>query len=190
MDESNKLTVEEASVLQDRTVEQHKSRDWHSARAWRITSSRFGDIISSTSRRNIDKLCESLLHPPALCNPPVLHGRCYESLAAEKFEELTGLKVIKCGIFVNHHYPFLASSPDGLVGEDSCLEIKCPFSAKEMKIVQGKYFPFLTKTDNELVLKQNHKYFYQIQGQMGITGRKSCYFVVYTHKDILIQKIP
>lgn len=38
-------------------------------------------------------------------------------------------------------------------------------------------------------LKIDHNYFYQVQGQMHISKRKFCYFVVYTKNRIEIQTV-
>lgn len=41
-----------------------------------------------------------------------------------KYENETMNKVYSSGLWVNPQYPFLGCSPDGLVGEDTVLEIK------------------------------------------------------------------
>ncbi|XP_018575090.1 uncharacterized protein LOC108913925 [Anoplophora glabripennis] len=51
--------------------------------------------------------------------------------------------------------------------------------------------PCLYKDKDEVKLKKTHNYYYQVQGQLAITGRVICYFVIYTgdSNDLLIQKI-
>lgn len=39
------------------------------------------------------------------------------------------------------------------------------------------------------MLKPTHKYFSQVQFQMGVTGRKWCDFVIYTKEDIFVQRV-
>ena len=41
----------------------------------------------------------------------------------------------------------------------------------------------------QIKLKESHQYYAQVQGQMGVGGRPWCDFVVYTKKDISIQRI-
>ncbi len=54
----------------------------------------------------------------------------------------------------------------------------------------GKNFSFLHYTaDHKVSLKPNHNYMYQIQGQLAISKKKICYFVVYTFKDLFIEKV-
>ena len=38
-------------------------------------------------------------------------------------------------------------------------------------------------------LTKNHKYYYQVQGQLGITGTKWCDFVTYTFAGMCIERI-
>jgi hypothetical protein len=44
-------------------------------------------------------------------------------------------------------------------------------------------------SDEELILKKNHAYFYQIQGQLHITKRKVCYFVIWTPLGIYVEQV-
>ena len=44
-------------------------------------------------------------------------------------------------------------------------------------------------SDTQCRLKRDHAYYYQVQGQMGVTGAKWCYFIVYTSKGIYIERI-
>ena len=40
------------------------------------------------------------------------------------------------------------------------------------------------------VLKKCHPYYTQVQGQLALTGAEWCDFIVYTHKGLIIQRIP
>lgn len=49
---------------------------------------------------------------------------------------------------------------------------------------------FFCKLHNgKVTLQKNHKYYYQIQGALGITGRKWCDFVVWTPQGVSIERI-
>ena len=45
------------------------------------------------------------------------------------------------------------------------------------------------QTDNGIKLKDNHNYYYQVQGLLGITGLKWCDFCVWTGVDFFQQRI-
>lgn len=55
-------------------------------------------------------------------------------------------------------------------------------------IAQNK-IDFCKVEDNTLKLKQNHNCFYQVQGQLHITCRNYCYFVVWSPKGLLYENI-
>lgn len=42
-----------------------------------------------------------------------------------------GVNIISCGLFVDKKSKFLAASPDGWIGNNSIVEIKCPASIKD-----------------------------------------------------------
>lgn len=44
--------------------------------------------------------------------------------------------------------------------------------------------------DHKVHLKEDHPYYYQIQGTMGITSATECDFVVWTLKSMTVQTIP
>ncbi len=95
----------------------------------------------------------------------------------------------KCGLFVHPDFPFLGATPDGLFGDDSVIEVKCPYTGRNSKIVPGKMFPFLAQDGSAVVMKKSHKYYYQVMGQLAISKRKLCYFVVYTMIDFLVIEV-
>lgn len=81
--------------------------------------------------------------------------------------------------------PYLAASPDGLVGDDVVVEVKCPFKTKNTEIYPN-VLPFLSDTG----LKQTHAYYYQVQGQLFCANRTTAHFCVYTHRDFRVFVIP
>ena len=136
-------------------------------------------------------LANTILHPPKLKCEAVIYGRTQEENAAKKFSEITGLDVLPCGLFIDKNYSYLAASPDGLVGQDALLEVKCPYTQRESKISTAPHlFPMLENKDGQLTLKTNHDHYYQIQGQLNICKKKFCYYVIYTSVDIHVEKIP
>ena len=103
-----------------------------------------------------------------------------------------------CGFVVNSIFPWLGASPDFVIGESNLQasslglgEIKCPFSKRDNTIKEACQDPifFLTVADDKITLKQNHAYFYQIQGAMATLQLQWCDFVVYTSKDLFVERI-
>ena len=179
-----------AATIEKETKLQSKNVLWHKERQWRLTASKFGEICKATDKKDIEMLCETLLDPPKLATIAINHGKTYESVAIKKFEDETNQSVEKCGFFVNPDFPFLGASPDGRVNNETIIEVKCPYSGRNNSVIPGKMFPFLAHDENNVIhLKENHNYYYQIMGQLAITKCRYCFFIVYTTKELLVQKI-
>ena len=190
MDPRNNVTTEEAENIEQFTREQSGSYKWKEERHWRLTASRFGEICRATERRDMSSLAKSILNPPDLSRlPAVSYGKAQEANAIKKFMEVTKLEVTKCGLFVDIDHGFLAATPDGIIDEDTLLEVKSPYTGRKEHISPGKWFSHLEQRDGELKLKKLHPYMYQVQGQMAICKRKQCYFVTYTLVDLHYELI-
>jgi len=87
------------------------------------------------------------------------------------------------------------ASPDGLVECSCCgmgvLEVKCPFKYRyQSPVMAAKDTDFyLNEVGHELQLKKNHNYYFQVQGQLAISGRKFCDFVVWTLQGYSVERI-
>jgi len=160
------------------------SQAWKDHQKIRITSSLFGDVAKATERKDMTKLANSILNPKHFSTKATRHGQLYEKVAIEKYESCMNCNVTQSGLVVSADVPYLAASPDGMVGDNICLEIKCPFVARDRDITPATV-PFI----DSLGLKRNHNYYYQVQGQLFCTGRTECHFCVYTLKDFRVFSI-
>ena len=137
----------------------------------------------------MDSLCASLYENRIIRTEAISHGRIYERKALLEFEKKEKRKVERCGLFVDPAYPYLGASPDGLTDNGkSLVEVKCPFSARDSMICP-ETVPYLCKENNKISLRKNHNYFFQVQGQLCLTRKEKCYFVVFTRKDLFIEEI-
>jgi putative phage-type endonuclease len=94
-------------------------------------------------------------------------GNDFEDKAIEAYETKTGLLVIPTDTIQHPEFDYVSGTPDGLVGEDGLIEVKCPYNP-----VNHLYN---IKTNQQAY----EDYYYQIQGYMWITGRQWCDFVSY-----------
>ena len=76
------------------------------------------------------------------------------------------------------------------------VEVKCPYKyrgyAPTDACLNTDFFCELvtqSSGDQKVQLKRSHSYYCQVQGQMAITERAWCDFVVYTSKGIAIDRI-
>lgn len=88
---------------------------------------------------------------------------------------------------------YLAAIPDGLIGQNGLVEIKCPYSSRQLSPIEAIQTKKLTYMESgkleQFHLKKNHNYFFQVQGQLHVTKRDFCYFVVWTPKGFIYDKI-
>ena len=91
--------------------------------------------------------------------------------------------MIPCGLFIRSDY-YLAVTPDGLVGDNAIVEVKCPYTGKNSLIEPSPMSPCVEMRDTDLLLKKAHSYYDQVQGQLFITKRSTCIFIVYTKVDL------
>ena len=148
------------------------TEEWLKKRLGKITGSTIHKIMSlkenSSTRAKLlqDLTLERISGSPAknIVTGPMARGLELESEARNAYE-LKNQKVILTG-FINHpSIKEAGASPDGLVGEDGLIEIKC----------------LNIKNHNEIVNKQNlpKQYNLQIQFQLACTNRAWCDFVAY-----------
>ena len=97
--------------------------------------------------------------------------------------------VTRTGFHIDRSHNWIGASPDGLVYDPSSindpyglLEIKCPASAESTSFEDlcSKPHFFLKNVDGKFQLKRSHDYYYQVQGQLHVTCRTWCDFVVWT----------
>ncbi len=115
----------------------------------------------------------------------MLWGKENEKTAILKFSEMYGLAVSDCGIFLSAD-GLLGASPDGILDEAAIIEVKCPYSWRNFTDFAGaldKAGCFLEKVNGEYRLKETHDYYHQVQGQMHLSKRSVCYFVVYIPRN-------
>lgn len=170
------------------TVGQCLNERWKNERRNRLTASNCGRIYSLQLHTSNLSILKSLLYPTDLSkNENIRNGINLEPEAKRMYAFLNGVEVKECGLFVWLLNGILAASPDGLIGIDGLVEIKC-ITCKPNQ-VPGRSDRFLvrknSKDDNsELMLRKTHKYFYQILMQLYVTGRDYCdLFVYYKPKD-------
>lgn len=151
------------------------SEEWHAARLGKVTASRIADMMARTrngwgaSRGNYmaELICERLTGAPTerYTNAAMQWGTDTEPQARAAYEFVTGRTVTECG-FVDHpEIKMAGASPDGLVGEDGLIEIKCPNTATHIDTLLTEAIP--------------QKYRLQMLWQMACTGRKWCDFVSF-----------
>ena len=177
------ITADEVKQIEIKTRGQANNEKWHVHREGRLTASKFFQFVKGSGK---PILAHNSLYPTKFSSDATNHGIKYEPTAVENYvkDYKVAEKVEECGLFILESHPFIAGSPDRLLGEDGIIEIKCPYSTRDKEVHPDNQPYLVFSEDGELKLKETDKYYYQVQGQLLVTGRAFCDFVVYTFKDL------
>ena len=152
-----------------------RTYDWFADRLGKVTASRIGDLMAktksgySTSRENykVEKILEILTgqQGDTFTNAAMQWGTDQEPNAKAAYEFEQGVTIEDVGFISHPTIEKAGASPDGLIGDDGLIEVKCPNSATHLKtLLNGSI---------------ERKYILQMQWQMACTGRQWCDFVSY-----------
>ncbi|KYN27414.1 hypothetical protein ALC57_03197 [Trachymyrmex cornetzi] len=176
-----------------KTREQCDSELWLSLRKIMLTSSNFGVVCRMRPTTSCVTTVKSILFPPSIDTAAMKYGRDMEEMAKQKLSEILKKDIKPCGLFIDSNYPWLGASPDGLLEENGLVEIKCSLSAENLTAEGAIHtLPRLKSIFNKKdpnVLNQNHRFFYQIQGQLNITQRDFCIFAVWTPRSMKTVRV-
>ena len=116
-----------------------------------------------------------------------------EQEALKAFTVLTGKTVQETSIWLEAS-GILGASPDGGVDHETILEAKCPYTERSLTlegaIITSPTFCLAKAQDgNGYVLKKDHVYWDQVQGEMFFIHRKFCYFLVWMSNAVAVAKI-
>ena len=167
------------------------SEAWFQVRVGKVTASRVADILAktksgySTSRENYmaQLVCERLTNQKAegFTNAAMQHGTETEPLARAAYEALKDVLVDEVGFVPHPTIQMAGASPDGFVGDDGLIEIKCPNTATHIDTLLNQSVPT--------------KYFTQMQFQLACKGREWCDFVSFDNRlpeelQLFVKRVP
>lgn len=170
------IDAQVADLLKEDTGELHSqgSIEWLYDRLGFCSASRFIDAADtlkkggeSAKRRNyrLETIASRITQQPVehFVSDAMLWGVEQEPHARMAYEAATGRMVEQVGFLRHPGIEWVGGSPDGLIGEDGGIEIKCP----------------TTPTHMTTLLTGECEHLHQIQGLLWITGRKWWDFVSY-----------
>jgi len=170
---------------------EQKTDEWFAARVGKVTASRVADVVAKTksgysaSRDNYmaQLVCERLTGKPSegFSSTAMQWGTDIEPLARAAYEAKMDVLVDEVGFIDHPSIVNSGASPDGLVGIDGLIEIKCPNTSTHIDTLLSQTVP--------------KKYADQIFWQMACTNRSWCDFVSYDPRlppdlQLFIKRIP
>jgi putative phage-type endonuclease len=167
------------------------SEAWFAQRLGKVTASRVADVIAktktgySTSRDNYmaQLVCERMTGTVAesFTNSAMEWGTTQEPYARAAYEAHADVLVDEVAMITHPTIEQAGASPDGLVGDDGMLEIKCPNTATHIDTLLSQTVP--------------SKYITQMQWQMACTERSWCDFVSFDPRmsdglQLFVKRVP
>lgn len=157
-------------------VKQH-TMEWYDLRLGKVTASRVSDALDtlksgkSSAKREAYKmeLLQELLTGQVVehfVSPAMDWGISTEPRARAAYEMFKEVDVERIGFVVHPGIARAGASPDGLIGTDGLLEIKCPTSVTHLSYITGRIDPI-------------EQYGPQMMFQMACTERDWCDFVSF-----------
>ena len=155
---------------------EQRSEEWFAARIGKVTASRVNDVMAtlksggeSASRKNYRTqiVVERLTGQKAesYTNGAMQWGTDQEPFARQAYEFFTGNDVVEVGFIEHPTIEMAGASPDGLIGTEGMIEIKCPNTATHIDWILAGTVPA--------------EYLKQMQWQMECMDREWCDFVSY-----------
>jgi len=156
------------------SYQQENREEWLKQRLGLVTGSAISNVLMDSSKaghRNYmaQLVCERLTGEPTetYISPAMQHGIDTEDEARAAYMARNAVIVEEVG-FIRHPKLEAGCSPDGLVGDDGLIEIKCVQPATALDLLESKKVP--------------GDHYNQIQWQLAVTGRDWCDYVVYQPK--------
>ncbi|KAM7315155.1 uncharacterized protein ISCGN_004938 [Ixodes scapularis] len=177
---------EEIQQLAESTTGQRTNPLWQVERKLRLTASNFGKVL---------KACENDSFPPSLFRhllgeyslegvKAVQWGIIHEPDAIKAFSEATNLTPTPTGLWL-HESGLLGASPDGLVGDEAVLEVKCPWKFREGSLLchlkDAKDYS-LRYDGSSVLVNKGHDHYHQLQAQMYFAKRTKGYLTIWNPK--------
>ena len=160
--------------------EEQGTEGWFADRLGKVTASRLSDVLAKTktgysaSRNNYmtQLVLETITQSRAesYTNLAMAWGTEQEPFARAAYEAKTGQMVEEVGFLPHPTISLAGASPDGLVGDDGMVEIKCPSTSTALEC-------WLTQSQGGNPV--DGKYFAQMQWQMRCADRSWCDYVVF-----------
>ena len=185
--EGLQISLQESHEIEEQTRDQSKSPYWIKLRKSRLTASKFKRVAAR--KKDLESLVGQLKRTVKQTEA-MKYGLAHEGEAAMIYADSKAANVKRTGFVINPGCPYLGASPDYIVFDPTSvdafglLEIKCLQCSSTVETKCLKIF------NGQLKLRKTHEYYYQIEGQLGVTGLKWCDLMVLCKDDWHIERIP
>ena len=197
------VTQEQSKCVEQATKTQSSNKLWFRFRSGRVTASKMKRICRSNPDQPSQSLVKAVCYPEAasFTVAATQWGCKHEEVARAKYVEQMqashhNFQMELSGFVINPDFPHIGATPDGMVSCDCCgsgiVEIKCPYCARDSTVNEyatTEQRACVTMEGEEIRLKKDHEYMYQVQTQLNVCDKEYADFVLWTQADIQTQRI-
>jgi len=130
------LNEKQRIILEREIVDQSLSNKWIERRRKMLTASNFGTIIKMRQNTGCQNFVKNNLFG-GVTTAAMEYGKSNEETTVTELQKKLKIKIKKCGIFVDKEHPYLGATPDGLIGSNGVIEVKCPAAAANLTPEEG-----------------------------------------------------
>ena len=121
------------------------SYEWHQLRLGKITSTRLKKVLAKDNLSLVDEIIAEeetgFADEDHFVSMEMQRGIDLEPIAIQEYEKMTGNTVTRHGFLQSEQMPILCQSPDGYVGSDGAIEVKCPKTKTHVKYIRQGQIP-------------------------------------------------
>lgn len=186
--ESLKVSHEICVAVEAETRLQSECKLWTQLRKPRLTASRFREACFVRGDSTAQALATRILKGTPQ-TAEMKRGLELEPEILRQYSDHCDVSVTQCGFIIHPDAPHLGASPDAKVFDPSEMP---PFGLAEVKccdVGNVALVKHLATSKGQASLKRTHKYYYQVQGQLALSGLQWCDFVTDTHTDFTVERI-
>ena len=179
---------------------EQRSEEWFHHKIGTISASNAENLVKFDKRSkkyvSLDKykinaavnkiLCELALEgqEPFVMTDPVKRGMEMERFAREDYERLKNVKVNEVGFIYKDDSLLVGCSPDGLVGDDGSVEIKCPNSKTHLEYLRlGPPDKYVNQMQFQMLNQDNIKWCDFVSWDDRIINPKLIMYVKRIYRD-------
>jgi hypothetical protein len=170
----------------------YRTPEWFKIRIGKFTASNFSKLLARPADKNasISKSALSCIEKAAAQlyyndyheipdSDSTLWGIEYESKAIQLFSELTGMQTRDMGYIEHPYLTSVGATPDTQIIDITqpnkliIAQIKCPYNSQYHRDYRNKI------SDTQSLKSKKSQYFWQIQGEIWITGAEYSYFISF-----------
>lgn len=136
------------------------SEEWLDLRSNYVTGTDAAMLLKGYS---VESLLERKQEAKNFSNYWTTRGHILEEDAKELYSEIYGTEIREVGFVINDKYEHCGVSPDGLIGDDGVVEVKCFKAERHVKVFENLTPAIIAQT----------------QYEMFVTERDYCQFIMY-----------